>query len=673
MDREQTRALLAKGEEAWNAWAILALQGKQRLETNGLWLADWFGEGQNEATQGWLADARADFSGIEFASDASLQNLVFPGPAIFDGAHFLGKADLTGARFAFVARFQNTRFDGEAHFERAEFHHLAVFDDAAFASAAYFEKAEFLRPSTGPLSPAARFRKTQFASRAEFRGGRFAGHAEFTRARFGGNARFDEAEFLGDASFEGASFEGTAGLVKARFSGGANFDKAHFASDARLGETEFKGPARFEGASFGGKASFRMVRFGAEACFDDAGFEADARFSEAQFADAARLRKVSFEEAADFQKAVFAKTAELTGCCFEEEADFSGATFTGAADFSDCRFKSGASFTDAAFLSDAGFAQAGFKGRAGFRAARFAGRARFEAVQSRGPFVLAGCRFAEVPCFQEASFRESPRLDDIAIADPMRYFPRRPAGERDPRPFFLRAMKVVGASDIAARYRRLRQFAAEAKDYEREQHFFAQELRARRFVLDKPFGRGFGRFWFGWLYGGLSDFGRSFGRPLFVWAMTVPLFALVYLATRRSIIDAGVPGLAATGTPPSPPNWPAQPDLMAVMDWSRRALDWLWQTITHHFASGGCIVGDSKATAEAFFLSLKNSFFFLGWESQDAARRVYSCLYGLEDAASSQGLRVPLVVSSAAIVQNLVSAALLFLIFLALRNLLKAR
>lgn len=673
MEAEQTIALYGKGEAAWNDWARTMLARKDELEAAGSWLADWFGEGQNPQTQDWLAEARADFAGHAFAGDAGLQNFVFPGPALFDGAHFRGRAQFVGARFAHTARFQNTRFDADAAFKQAQFHHLTVFDDAVFAAAGDFEKAEFLRTSTGPLAPAARFQKTQFKSRAEFRGSRFTGHAEFVRAQFAANARFDEIEFLADANFEGAAFEGTAGLVKARFHGAAKFDKVRFDADARFGEAQFKGPAGFEETSFGGKSSFRMAAFGGETRFDSADFETDTRFTEAQFAAPAHFRKTSFDGIAEFQKIAFAGPVEFASAYFAGEADFAGARFAGDADFTGARFKSCANFSESQFQGGVNFFQASFKGRASFRSADFAESAGFEALESRGAFVLSGSRFAQVPNFQEATLREAPSLDDIAVADPMRIFPKRSAAtRRDPRPFFLRTMKACGGGDISARYRRLKQFAALTSDTEREREFFAQELRARRFFFDKPFGRGFGRFWFGWLYGGVSDFGRSFGRPLLAWTMSVPLFALAYLTARG---DGGAqPAVAPVPSHgPALPAFPQEASAQTVLDWLTAALLWAMAKIKLAFNSGACVAGDSSATAEAFFLSVKNSFFFLGWESQDAARRVYSCLYGYDPATGTDAVRIPLAVSSTAIAQNIVSALLLFLVLIAFRNLLKTR
>jgi hypothetical protein len=389
--------------------------------------------------------------------------------------------------------------------------------------------------------------------------------------------------------------------------------------------------------------------------------------------DAAHFRKTVFGANGDFQKAIFSKAADFVSCRFGGDADFGSASFAREADFTDARFRNSASFSDTAFRSAARFNQAGFKGRASFRRANFADKADFAAIQSRAAFVLTSSRFAQAPSFREASFRETPSLDGVAIADPMRFVPDLAGGgESHSRPVLLRGMKVCGNSDLCSRYRRLRQFAADAKDVEREREFFAQEVRCRRFWVDKPFGEGMGRFWFGWLYGGLSNFGRSFGRPLMAWVASIPLFALIYLAERHNSYLAGAPA-AVVSEAPIFPAWPREASAQSLSHWFGSALDWLSRSLVNLFQGGGCISGESGATGEAFFLSLKNALFFIGWESEDAARRVYSCLYGFESSAGEPVLRVPLIVSSTAILQNLLSAFLIFLTILALRNVLKSR
>jgi hypothetical protein len=218
----------------------------------------------------------------------------------------------------------------------------------------------------------------------------------------------------------------------------------------------------------------------------------------------------------------------------------------------------------------------------------------------------------------------------------------------------------------------LRKLASATQDNEREREFFAQELRCRRFWLDEPFGRGVTRFWLGWIYGGISDFGRSLTRPLALWAATVFVFALIYLAERRADYFASAAGPIADGAPIFP-LWPANPGFVSIVGWIGSGLWWVVLSVFNLFAGGGCIAGDTSAGGEALFLSLKNSLFMFGWENPDAARRVYACLYGFEGQLGGSLLRIPLSVATTAIIENILGAALLFLFLLGLRNLLRAR
>jgi hypothetical protein len=673
MNKEDTRTLWGKGSEAWNAWALTQLQRKEALETAGDWSVDWFGEGQNPQTAAWLAEAAADFEAIEFASDASFENFVFPGPAMFDNAHFLGKTAFTGVHFAHTARFQGVRFNGDASWKQVHFYQLANFDEAVFASAADFERAEFQRETTGPLVPSVRFHKTHFCSRADFRSAKFTGNAEFIRTLFKGNARFDEAVFQAEGVFESAVFDGTAGLVKTRFIGAAKFSQAKFHSEARLSEVEFQGGASFEDAVFDGNATFRTAKFGGETTFEGGRFRQDARFSESQFADTAAFRAVKFDAGADFQSASCSKPADFQGCVFAGDTSFENAIFSESADFPFAKFKDRGSFSDARFLDRANFLQTQFRNRASFRNVRFKGPAEFSAIQSKAAFALSGAHFDQVPSFHDATFRDQPRLDNMTIDDPLAVIPawssRAPA---DPRPAMFRTIKTCGDPEYAGYYRRLRKLAAETQDNEREREFYAQELRCRRFWHDRPFGNGLTRFWIGWLYGGVSDFGRSLVRPVVLWVASILVFTLIYLGERRASHFATAPGPVPDGAPLFPA-WPADPSIASVFGWAGSTLQWFVLSIFNLFAGGGCISGDSGATGEALFLSLKNSLFFLGWESPEAARRVYGCLYGFDSAAGGATVNVPLGVSTVAIVENMLGAVLLVLFLLAVRNLLRAR
>ena len=669
MNKEETRALWESGAEAWNSWALQLLERKQALETAGDWSADWFGEGQNDKTRAWLAEARADFEGTEFAADADFSGFVFPGHASFIRAHFIGIANFSEANFASMAYFTGTRFDGEAKFAKAKFHGLGNFDESAFASPADFDQVEFLRETTGPLVPAARFQKAEFLTRADFRNAAFTGIAEFQRCHFVGNVRFDESEFKADAVFEGVEFEGTPGFVKTRFSGGAKFSNARFRKDCRFGEAEFTASAHFDEAEFTDHATFRFIKFGGDTTFQKAKFHQEARFRETRFAETAIFRSADFSGPTDFTECAFAKSTDFHQSRFREDTCFERSEFSDAVEFTSARFKSQLSFTDARFEGPVKFLLAGFKGRTSFRNAQFLSQADFSGVQSRAAFVLSGARFVKVPDFHDANFADPPSLDSMKILDPVSYRPARAGGGgSDPRPILFRLIRACGDNDYAARYRRLGKLAAATQDFEREREFFAQELRCRRFWHDRPLGTGMSRFWFGLLYGAMSNFGRSVIRPLLFWALTVLGFSLIYLGLRRAddFASAGAPAWQ-NGTSLLLPQWPSGGSVVDMLEWGASALGWFMLSIVNLFAGGGCISGKTGATGEALFLSFKNSLFFLGWESPDASRRVYRCLYGF-DSVSGNGealVRVPLSVSVTATLENMIGLTFIILFVIA--------
>jgi hypothetical protein len=81
----------------------------------------------------------------------------------------------------------------------------------------------------------------------------------------------------------------------------------------------------------------------------------------------------------------------------------------------------------------------------------------------------------------------------------------------------------------------------------------------------------------------------------------------------------------------------------------------------------------TSAPNEALHLAFRNAFLVLDG-GEEAAHRIYGCLYGLE--LYNQGDPVPIVppgVSIASAVQKLFSAVMIFLFGLALRNMLKMK
>ncbi len=81
----------------------------------------------------------------------------------------------------------------------------------------------------------------------------------------------------------------------------------------------------------------------------------------------------------------------------------------------------------------------------------------------------------------------------------------------------------------------------------------------------------------------------------------------------------------------------------------------------------------TNARAEALHLAFRNAFVVLDGGS-DASHRMYGCLYGLELYAGQNPVPiVPSAVSTASVIQKLISGVLIFLFGLALRNMLKVK
>jgi len=614
MSVEQTLARWGEGRESWNAWAEALLERKAKLIASGDWAANPFGEGENVATREWLEAARADFFDQVFPENVHLAGYIFPGPVNFANCAFSGGANFDDARFEGAAVFAKARFEAAVSFKRAIFTGIADFDETTFTSDADFEHAHFALEGDGPLVIAARFSRCNFAGRADFREAAFSGNAKFVRTRFAGGMRFDAAKFHGASDFACVSADGIAAFAQSQFAAAVSFADADVSNDAR-----------FTGARFDGETSFERTKFGEGALFRGAVFAAQASFAEARF---------------------------------EGSAGFGACSFTAPASFAATRFKSDADFAAGRFAL-ASFQRARFRGPVNFDRAAFSGAANFSGLRTDSALNLAEASFSSAPDFLNSQISQPPSLDNMRIHAPMRRFRRWGEAQRDPRPWLFRLMKVARDGQEAARFRQLRHLARAGLDYEREGAFYAEELRAARFWRQRPLGRGTGRFWLGWVYGGLANFGRSVLRPLVLWVVTTVLFALVYLGMRET--PAPVTEQARF------PAWPGSLSFQTVLDWLAGAGAWAFQMIANLYASGGCLAGAGSASAEALYLSFKNSLFFLPWESPLTAERVYGCLYGMDGGAPV----VPLAASVAGLAQNVIGLVLLLLTVLALHNALK--
>lgn len=188
--------------------------------------------------------------------------------------------------------------------------------------------------------------------------------------------------------------------------------------------------------------------------------------------------------------------------------------------------------------------------------------------------------------------------------------------------------------------------AADGKDHENELIFNAYEIAARRFWVDKPWPpTKVGRFWLGWLYGLISDTGRSIARPLAAWAITILIFWCVFFffTTDREVHhhDGGCHA-----------DYRATLLSSEVAAAERRAL--------------------TGPLGEALMLAIRNAT-VIDRTDPASLRRMYGCLYGMTGNGAGALPVVPPSVTLLSGLQSIISAALLFLTVLGVRNMFRLK
>jgi len=128
--------------------------------------------------------------------------------------------------------------------------------------------------------------------------------------------------------------------------------------------------------------------------------------------------------------------------------------------------------------------------------------AKFKAVSFEHPLTtFESAKFRRVPDFRSSSFETPPILHDLHVE------------------YTTTSTRQEDSQD-ADKYRRLKQLASDAKDYQSELKFFADELRAKRGHETK------GRYAIALnrAYGWFSNFGQSVALP-FCWLLVLTLVA----------------------------------------------------------------------------------------------------------------------------------------------------
>ncbi len=310
---------------------------------------------------------------------------------------------------------------------------------------------------------------------------------------------------------------------------------------------------------------------------------------------------------------------DASGFMFPGNANFRNATFSVEAKFEGATFFRESSFDGATFSNYASFRKASIIGGIWFNNAIFSDITWFVGARFSGDVSFCAATCKSTFLLYEANFAVVP---DFTLAN----FPAPPVLdhveiERSP------LWNSKANSDHPAAYRALKRMAIAAHDRDREMDFFAGEMRATRFVSDHPWPwtngwASSGRFWVGMAYDLFSDFGRSMVRPLLCWLATVLLAAGFYLGQAND--------------------------------------------------SGRCANLDLRTSpsVEALQLALRNGLIVL-YSGDESAHRIHGCLYGM--VGKTETPYVPASVSTVTAVQKFFSLLFIFLIGLALRNMLKMK
>ena len=197
------------------------------------------------------------------------------------------------------------------------------------------------------------------------------------------------------------------------------------------------------------------------------------------------------------------------GAAFIGVANFSEVSFQHGALFFGCKFDSGTDFSNAAFADDVKFSFTVFEKRtlfdnvesnAGglidFESAHFNALVSFTNIKINGRISFSGCHFASTLNLINISFAHPPDFTGTVMAAHLSLYG-----------MTIDQGKTYEEGDEAY-YCRLKELAAAARDHEKEQDFFAHEIRASRlyqsFLKKIP----------GYIYEYTSNFGRSLLLPL---------------------------------------------------------------------------------------------------------------------------------------------------------------
>ena len=347
-----------------------------------------------------------------------------------------------------------------------------------------------------------------------FDGATFPAGISFKATRFNKLCSFSNTKFLGRATFEDSVFDDDA-VFQATELDHCTFDRARFSGTLRLTDVQLIGNNSFAAVEASAVSLVNCI-FGSSSLAHAAhllkGRTPSGAWPE-QTAHAVSQHHTTFAAATigkiKLTAVVFNGTGDFRRCRFSKFAEFDGTKFHFPADFSAAVFEDGASFNGALFGHMLQCIDTAFGGPVTFVRTNFYGMTTFNAYSAEGQFRevdFTDAQFHGPVYFHNRVFEGTTRFTAAFFAVPPAFHNAKMHQDTD----FLRAVFARNEHEDAERnFRTLKLHMAGMHAQWEEREFFAREMQARRLrETDKLAALTISA------YDLLSDYGGSLKRPL---------------------------------------------------------------------------------------------------------------------------------------------------------------
>jgi hypothetical protein len=355
----------------------------------------------------------------------------------------------------------------------------------------------------------------------------FSGQSiDFTNFEFGNYAQFQKSSWSSSSTFTHASWGIGCDFTNAEWTEGSNFENATWGSNTKFTNARWSDDAKFSKAQWGDDCDFSEAKWGINCDFTEADWANETKFKRAHWGAKTKFIKAVWRDRCDFSEAKWEDGINFENTIWGGDIDFTKAVWGLGADriserlysikFTSAQFKGSTNFSETTWLASTFFVGATFTGRTKFSKSTF----HNEAIFNNSVYSL-GVHFDEVsfkftPIFHGCELHQDMNFDAAKFPDP------------------------AGLSSSESAYRTLKLAFNKQQAVREEQRFFRLEMKEERVGFLKRSIKAFKEMQLAlalkefssclliWIYAFFSDYGFSVFRPLFLWFLSVLIFAYCY-------------------------------------------------------------------------------------------------------------------------------------------------